>query len=277
MTGRRLLVSLLAPAAMAAPLLAAPASDVEKERLLLEGVIVDTGQPPGGRSLSVTATVRLGDVEHRAMVHTLDEWRASFQLVDRTELDFRDSYKNNIAAYRLDRMLGLGMVPVTVLRSHKAKPASFMWWLDDVQMNEGERLARNAQPPDPGAWARQVFIGRIFDELIHNYDRNTGNLLIDDEWQLWLIDHTRAFKVFGELRNPQNLGRRCERDLLEALRRLDEAALQESMKDLLSPDQIQGLLGRRDLIVKHFDDLIDERGEILVLFDLPSRIETEKR
>ena len=44
------------------------------------------------------------------------------------------------------------------------------------------------------------------------------------------------------------------------------------MKDLLNPDQIQGLLGRRDIIVKHFDGLLAEKPEILVLFDLPSRM-----
>jgi hypothetical protein len=270
MIGRILIVSLLAPATLAAPLFASQASDAEKERFLLEGVIVATEDPPGGSSRSVRAHLRLDGVEHDAMVHTLDEWKASFRLVDRTELDFRDSYKNNIAAYRLDRVLGLGMVPVTVLRSHKGEPASFMWWVD-VKMYETDRLKRNIPPPDPGAWMRQIYTIRIFDQLIHNYDRNTGNLAIDTQWQLWMIDHTRAFKVFSELLDPEQLGNRCERDMLAALRRLDEPSLREMMMDVLNPDQIQGLLGRRDAIVAHFDDLIAEKGEILVLFDLPPR------
>jgi len=274
MTGTRFLVSLLASAAMTAPLLASPGSDAEKERLLLEGTIVETGDLPGGSSRSVKAHLRLDGLEHSATVHTLDEWKASFQLVDRTEIDFRDSYKNNIAAYRLDRMLGLGMVPVTVLRNYKGEPASFMWWVDDVQMDEKRLLAEKVQPPNPGTWARQKYITLIFDELIHNYDRNTGNLLIDDEWRLWMIDHTRSFKVFEELRNPGNLGTRCDRDLLVALRALDASALQTTMGGLLNPDQIQGLLGRRDIIVKHFDDLLATKPEVLVLFDLPSRVET---
>jgi len=275
MTGTRFLVSLLASAAMTAPLLASPGSDAEKERFLLDGTIVDTRQTKKGRSPTLRATLRKDGREHDAHIQDIDEWRASFQLVDRTELDFRDSYKNNIAAYRLDRLLGLGMVPVTVLRSYNGRPASFTWWVDDVQMDEGERLAEKVQPPNPGTWARQKYVTLIFDELIHNFDRNTGNLVIDGEWRLWMIDHTRSFKVFNELRNPGNLGQRCERDLLAALRHLDEADLQAAMEGLLNPDQIQGLLGRRDLIVAHFEELIEKRGEILVLFDLPSRVEAE--
>lgn len=268
-----LLASLLALAAVVGPSLAAPMGDAEKERILLEGQIVKTDQPPGGRSKSVRATLRLDGVEHRAMVHTLDEWKASFKLVDRTELDFRDSYKNNIAAYRLDRLLGLGMVPVTILRHHKGKPASFMWWLEDIQMDEAKRLKEKIRPPNPGTWSRQLYTTRIFDQLIYNYDRNTGNLLIDKQWRIWMIDHTRAFKVFGELQNAEQLGSRCDRGMLEKLRGLDEATLAETMKDVLNPDQIQGLLRRRDAIVAHFDDLLAKKPEILVLFDLPPRSE----
>jgi len=251
----------------------AQGGDREKEEFLLQGVVVDTGQPPGGTSRSVKATLRLDGIEHAAMVHTIDEWKASFQLLDRAEFDFRDSYRNNIAAYRLDRLLGLGMVPVTVPRSYRGRSASFMWWVDNVMMDEAERLKRGIRPPDPTGWTRQIYVTRIFDQLIYNFDRNTTNLLIDEQWRVWMIDHTRSFKVFGELREPENLGTRCERGMLAAMRGLDTPLLEKTMGDLLSPDQVKGLLQRRDLIVAHYDELIDARGEIVVLFDLPSRTE----
>jgi hypothetical protein len=168
------------------------------------------------------------------------------------------------------------MVPVTVPRPYEGRPASFMWWIEAEQMSEFERLKNKVRPPDPGAWTRQMVAVRIFDELIYNTDRHTNNLLIDEEWRLWMIDHTRSFKVFRELRNPDQLGLRCDRGMLSAMRGLDETTLQETMDSLLSPDQIQGLLGRRDAIVAHFDALIAKRGEvgeILVLFDLPARNE----
>ena len=34
---------------------------------------------------------------------------------------------------------------------------------------------------------------KMFDNLIHNPDRNAGNLIVDDDWNLYLIDHSRAF------------------------------------------------------------------------------------
>jgi hypothetical protein len=273
MSGAPFLVGALASATVAL-LTTAPGADAERERFLLEGTIVDTKQPPGGRSRSVRATLRLDGVEHDAMVHTIDEWRASYRLEDTTEIDFRDSYRNNVAAYRLDRLLRLGMVPVTVPRSYRGRAASFMWWVEDRQMSELERVRDGVRPPEPGAWTRQMVTVRIFDQLIYNTDRHTNNLLIDGGWRLWMIDHTRSFKVFHELRDPEQLGQRCDRGMLEAMRGLDEATLRETMEGLLNPDQIRGLLGRRDAIVAHFDELIARRGEVgevVVLFDLPPR------
>jgi len=42
-----------------------------------------------------------------------------------------------------------------------------------------------------------MWVVRLFDQLIYNTDRNLGNLLIDKSWRLWMIDHTRAFKVLN--------------------------------------------------------------------------------
>ena len=185
-----------------------------------------------------------------------------------TELDFRDSFRNNVAAYRLDRMLGLRMVPVTVVRNVDQKPASFTWWVDHVKMDEKKRFQQNIPSPDANAWNHQIFVVRVFDQLIYNVDRNLGNLLIDEDWRIWMIDHTRAFKVFKDLKTPKNLGDHCERKLLAALRGLDAASLKAEMKDLLSPPQIEALLARRDRIVAYYDGKIAAQGEDTVLYDL---------
>ena len=96
-------------------------------------------------------------------------------------------------------------------------------------------------------------------------------MLIENNWTIWMIDHTRAFKIFKELRTPKNLGTRCEKDFLSALRTLDKAALQPAMKDLLADSQIDALLARRDTIVHHFDAQIASLGEAAVLYDEPTR------
>ena len=183
-----------------------------------------------------------------------------------------------MAAYRLDRMLGLGMVPVTVARrdQQSAGMASYTWWVDDVLMAEKERYDRKLRAPDPVTWNRQIFIVRVFDQLIYNFDRNLGNLLIDKSWRVWMIDHTRAFKIFGELRSEKNLNDTwCEADLLARLRTLEKPALQQAMKDLLIEGQIDGLLARRDRIVRLYEQRIAANGEERVLYHLPSRLAAE--
>lgn len=262
-----LLSALLAAGAAAQP----GPGDKEKERFLLEAEIVKTEDAPGGVTGSLRATLRLGGVTHEANIQTIDEFVGQKRVGHTTEIDFRDSYRNNVAAYRLDRMLGLGMIPATVVRKHDGRQAAFTWWVDDMLMLEKERFTKKLPAPDTEAWNRQVWVVRLFDQLIFNFDRNLGNLVIDTGWRIWMIDHTRAFKVFDELRDKKELPQMCERHLLAALRRLDKRTLEREMEDLLGGGQIEGLLGRRDRIVKYYDGLIARSGAGHVLYELPSR------
>jgi hypothetical protein len=164
------------------------------------------------------------------------------------------------------------MVPVTVVRDYERKEAAYTWWVDDVLMTEGERRAKEAKSHDTEAWNRQIYIVRMFDQLIYNFDRNLGNILIDSGWRIWMIDHTRAFKVLEKINKPSDLGTRCERNLFAALKRLDRPTLRATMKGVMTTGQIDGLLTRRDLIVKHYEDALAQHGEALVLYDHPSRL-----
>jgi hypothetical protein len=250
-----------------------PVTDSEREQFLLQAQVVRQKGAPGGITGSYRATLRLGDVEHEAHIQPHDEYKSQLALGSGLELDFRDTWRNNVAAYRLDRMLGLGMVPVTVVRrdERSGKPSSYTWWVDDVLMVERERFEKKVRAPDPVAWNRQIFIVRVFDQLIYNFDRNLGNLVIDKGWNVWMIDHTRAFKIFKDLKNEKNLSETCEADLLARLRTLEKPALQAAMRDLLIEGQIDALLARRDTIVATYERRIASRGEDQVLYRLPSR------
>ena len=133
-------------------------------------------------------------------------------------------------------------------------------------------LHKKIKAPDADAWNRQIFIVRIFDQLIYNVDRNLGNMLIENNWTIWMIDHTRAFKIFKELRTPKNLGTRCEKDFLSALRTLDKPALQPAMKDLLADSQIDALLARRTPSSTTSTPRSPSLGEAAVLYDEPARL-----
>jgi hypothetical protein len=248
-------------------------TDALKEDFLTNGTVVRTRSVGTGVTGSVRATLRKDGLEHDAHIQSIDQGKPVKELgAGTTEMDFRDTYRGNVAAYRLDRLLGLGMIPVTVERDFERKKAAFTWWVDDVLMDELQRHEKKIEAPDPPAWNRQIWVVRIFDQLIYNFDRNLGNLLVDKSWNLWMIDHTRAFKIFKELKDQANLGTHCPRALLLALRKLDRENVRGALGRLLTQAQIDGLLGRRDLIVKYFDDRIAEIGEKQVLYDLPPRL-----
>jgi len=154
------------------------------------------------------------------------------------------------------------MTPPSVERRYRNKPASFTWWLDDVLMDEQERLRTTQPAPDTEDWNQQMWITRLFDQLIANADRNLTNLLIDKQWTVWMIDHSRAFRTNPAPAVPGNLSK-VERRLLGTLRQLNQASLKEAVGDYLEPAQITTLLQRRDRIVGHFDagglDLVFDR------------------
>jgi hypothetical protein len=262
-----------APAQSPAPKTPAPTlTDAEMEHFLLEGQIIKHKYAGKGVTSTQRVTLRLGDMEHDCHVTTIDEHKTSMQLASGMELDFHDSYTGYVAAYRLDRLLGINMVPVTVVRLYNQKQAAFTWWMDDIMFDESQRVAKKVHPPDVTIWNHRMYVVRVFDQLIYNFDRNLTNLLIDKSWRMWMIDHGRAFKVFSELRSPKELDQYCDRRLLAALRALDRGAVTAALHDVLSPGQINGLMARRDLIVKYYDDKIAALGEDAVLYDLPPQI-----
>jgi hypothetical protein len=244
-------------------------SDAQKERFLLDAKVVSRRAEPQGGTGTRRVTLALNGLEHEAQVQAVEGYDLQVQ-VRGEELGLRDNWRNNVAAYRLDRLLGLGMVPVTVERRDELDEASFTWWVDDFLVDERSRK-KTLGPPDTEAWERQLDAVRIFDQLIYNLDRSPARVLIDTEWRLWIVGYSRAFRVYEKLQAPKSLGVRCPRGLLAGLRRLDRPAIERSMTGLLDSDRIDGLLSRRDAIVTHFDKRIEEMGEQAVLYDLPPR------
>ena len=128
---------------------AMPVTDAEREAFLLQADVIKTKSAPGGITGSTRATLRRNGVVHDAHIQVIDEYKSQLSLSSGTELDFRDSWRNNVAAYRLDRLMGLGMIPVTVVRTHDRKKASFTWWVDDVIMDEKKRFQGKISSPTP--------------------------------------------------------------------------------------------------------------------------------
>ena len=236
-------------------------SDTDVEQFLLKGVVTKTRGAGKGITGSLRATITHGALTHEAHIQTIDESKREFKSAQGTEFNFRDSWTFNVAAYRIDRLLGLGMVPVSVERRWKSTPAAYSWWLDDVMLDEGERLKKKISPPNLGRWNQQMQMVRLFDQLIANVDRNLGNLIITNDWTIWAIDHTRAFRTQAQLKTPGNIAR-CDRQVFARLKQLDKASIKDAVEHYLTGYEIDAILKRRDVIVK----MIEQRGEA-ALFD----------
>ena len=239
----------------------------QKEEFLKTAEIIRKTGIGTGVPNAIRATLSDGKMTHDAQIQKVDMFRSKYETPAGTERNFTDSWKYNVAVYRLDKIMNLGFVPVSVERRVDGKKAAMTWWIDDVQMDEGQRLKRKLEPPDNDRWTKQIYNVRVLDQLIFNMDRNGGNLLITNDWQVWAIDHTRAFRLFKQLRNAKNLIR-CDRWILAELRKLDYDTLATELIPYLNKPQIQTMLARRDRIVKLFDKKIAERGEEAILFDL---------
>ena len=241
----------------------------EMEAFLLKARIVSTRSVSVGVTDARRATLSDGTTTHDAQIQTVDVSTPVFQAGKASEVGFKDSYRFNIAGYRLARMLGLDSVPMSVKRVVEGKTAAVTWWIDDVMMDEKARTAKNTAGPDPVRTTKQIQIMRVFDELIQNRDRNQGNLLWTTDWKMWMIDHTRAFRIGRDLLNPDRLTR-VESGLLARMRGLTADGLTKTMGEFLTQTEATALLARRDRIVKHFDDRIAKLGEAAVLYALES-------
>jgi hypothetical protein len=262
-----ILIAGLAPAVFAQSASAPSLSPEQMETFLLKARITNERDAGSGVTLSRRATLSDGQITHDAHIQTVDIAQQVFQAGRSTEVNFRDTYRYNIAGYRLARLIGLTTVPMSVERAVQGKVAAVTWWVDDVKMDEKERMKTKSLGPDPLRTTKQIQIMRVWDELIQNRDRNQGNILWTSDWTLWLIDHTRAFRLGTNLLKPENLSR-CDRSLLERLRAITAESLAEAVGNSLTKQEQEALLARRDRIIKHYEDRIARLGEPVVLFTL---------
>lgn len=239
----------------------------QKEQFLRTAKIVSEKSAKKGITDTQRVTLTDGKLTHDASVQRIDEHKDVFQGQDGTsEFNFKDTWKFNIAAWKLARLLGIDdMMPPYVERKFKGDSASFSWWVDNVMMDEEERTKKNLTAPNSELWNQEMYVVRVFDQLIFNTDRNLTNLLIDKDWHIWIIDHSRSFRMRHDLRNVKNLVQ-CDRDLLAKMKALNEATLKKELSPYVNGEEIKGLLARRDAIVKFFES----KGPS-ALYDRPKR------
>jgi hypothetical protein len=234
-----------------------------KEKVLHSAKIIKSKKLGHGITNPLKLTMKDGDVEFYAVFKDVDMRKAGMtQLRTGAEMDFKDSWQFDVAAYELDKLLGLDMVPVTIERKYNGEKGAVQWWVENA-MTEGDRKQKGMEPPDKEAWNQAIFKVRMFDNLIYNIDRNLGNLLITPDWKVWMIDHSRSFKNLDTLKADTDLSR-FSISFVNSLKKLDAASVKDHCGKYLTVYEIQAMMKRRDAILALYDKLHAEKGDSIL-------------
>ena len=246
-------------------------SNVEVEEFLRTAEIVSRERVCAGLNNPLKVLLEKNGIRMHAIFRDVHVERSQMPLSDgKISFFFRDDNIFECAAYELAKLLGIDTVPPAVGRKIRGQQGTLQAWVENVTTQKALREMTDI-PPSGGInrwrWIMQRQNIYIFDNLIYNEDRNLGNILIEPDWKLWMIDHTRAFRRWKELMNPEQI-QFAERSLWEKLQALDETEVRAKLKDFLKPVEINGLIERKGLLVDHIQKLIDDRGEKAVLFTM---------
>jgi len=227
------------------------AFDRRVEEALLKGKIVEQEALSDGITHPVRLTLRHGGVELRAVYKNVDEETRGATRSTMIEEHFTDRYVYEVAAYRLDRLLGLGFVPPTVLREVDGKRGSVQYWIEDA-VSLGEMITAGRQPRNVERFRVNKISMNVLDALIYNIDRRPVHILIApaDE-SFYLIDHTRSFRENKDL--PPFLvdwDGTLDPALAARLRDLKDGDFRAVLEGLVTEKQIKALLVRRERLLR---------------------------
>ena len=195
-----------------------------------------------------------------------------------------DTVKRELAAYKLDRLLELGLVPATVARDHdgssgvlQGRPANWVSEQDRQNASKGvagglvcqtisgepqaaparRPVTPQAQPPrmPAGGWCAlppQFQLSYAFDALIDNRGRTFDRYLYDaDTAMMFLSGHGSAFGTGTAIPKPLEAAlAKTGPEMQARLRRLDAAGVKAAIGAYVGDPAIEALLQRRNRILE---------------------------
>lgn len=190
---------------------------------------------------------------------------------------FLEGWQYEIAAYEMDKLLGLNMIPPTVEREFNGKRGSLQFWITS-EMSDLERMEKGIRIPREKleSWNKQKYLTRAFDCLIANEDRTQQNIRYTEDWRTILIDHSRSFRSSDKFKKQlvfgrkgllaQKLFRQLPKVFVEKVRSLNFDKIKQAVGTYLSDEEIKAILARKDLLLGEIEEMIREKGESKVLY-----------
>lgn len=182
-----------------------------------------------------------------------------------------DSYKYAIAAYELDKLLDLNLVPSIVEREIDDRKASLQILIENP-LGEDVRQIKKIEAPDPKSFSNTLNDVNVFDNLtfsssLYEHKGQLSDILIEHkkDWKVWRIDFSQAFGPYSEL-IPDCEITCCSRKLYQNLLKLDDKMINSKLKKYISKAEMKALLKRKKIIIDTIKKLIKEKGEEAVLF-----------
>jgi hypothetical protein len=196
----------------------------------------------------------------------------------RMQTGYPEGWKWEIAAYRMDKLLGLNMVPPTVEKRFRGNRGSCQLWIGDtITLRQKEEKKMKVPSYRVGYWNRATYLQRAFDNLIANEDRTLNQILITKDWRMILIDHSRTFRtskkfteslIFTEkTKEGPKLMSELPRAFVEKIKSMNFQMIKDAVGEYLTDDEINAVLARKELVLKEIDKLIAKNGEANVLYD----------
>jgi len=245
----------------------------EMENFLLTAEIVSSKPAGEGVTRPFFLTLKKGDLTSRAV------WKNPRGMQN----GFLEGWQYEIAAYRLDKLIGLDMVPAAVEREFQGKRGALILWADNKYSLLKVSESHIAIPDEALDRVNKAkWLARAWDSLVANDDRTQQNVLYTEDWRTILIDHSRAFRsteafterlMFGAngIKKFENgsplLFRRLPRGFVDKIKGLTREAIKGAVGDTLTDGEIGAVLARRDLLVKEVETMIKEQGESNVLYE----------
>ena len=210
-----------------------------------------------GRQQAWEITLKDGKITRRALFKYVDRQRPHIAV---------GSYKYELAAYQLDKLLDLGRIPPVIKREIRGRKGSLQIFVEGC-ITETMRRKEQKEPPDKKAFEESLEEINVFENLTYCPRNDLGDILVHlTDWRVCRVDFSEAFAPHPKFL-PDTSVNRCSRKFFQNLKKLKDEVLKDKIDPYLNKEEMDALLERKRLIVEAIEKMIKEKGEEAVLFN----------